>query len=219
MITQFVEEQLKSTSAKSARQIESHKSEALRLGLSRERVQNRRSLLASASVVLQRACANEFLERTCDRIEGLGGTSQTYFERHRGDETPFTRVSATDSISDKEALALEDDAIGVTVPPHVHAIAVAPIEESSNIVEAQSVTANLKVYQADLEIAGLYILADCELLVSFKIVQPLSRLDRCTGRNYAALHRRQSFLLPVADRFQRKQRLHTSDGDLAQDLG
>ena len=87
------------------------------------------------------------------------------------------------------------------------------------IVNYDNITANLKVYQSDVEVAGLFVLPSGELLVCSKLVAPLTRLDRCAGRSYAKLHDRQSFLLQSRSRFNRYQRLHTSDGDTAQSLG
>ena len=84
--------------------------------------------------------------------------------------------------------------------------------------EATSTTANLKVYQTDIEIGTLFILPDSELFVTFKLISPLARTDRCTGVAYNWIHARQSHILPARNRFRRYQRLHTSDGDKAQDL-
>ena len=64
----------------------------------------------------------------------------------------------------------------------------------------------------------MYVLPESELLVTFKLLQPLTRVDRCTGRNYSDLHIRQSDVLVSSNRFKRNQRLHTSDGDKAQSL-
>ena len=64
----------------------------------------------------------------------------------------------------------------------------------------------------------LFILQDSELLVTFKMIAPLARVDRCTGRTYAHLHKQQSNLPESRKRFKRCQRLHTSDGDKAQSL-
>ena len=216
-VTKLVSEQLTSTSLQASRPIESHTAESKRLGISRFLAKDKRCIMASATIVVQRVCANSLLDATCTKVKSLGGVSQTYFERHRGDETPFSRVSATDTIFDDDAKVLEDvaaEVVAVTEP----CVAIAPNAEKSNVIQAQSVTANLKVYSTDCEVAGLYILEDSELLISFKILQPLARLDRCTGQNYARLHTKQSDLLKVSERFIRKQRLHTSDGDAAQDL-
>ena len=76
----------------------------------------------------------------------------------------------------------------------------------------------MKVYNTDLEIGLLYILDNHELLVTFKLLTVLARVDRCTGRTYAHLHQRQSNILEARKRFQKCQRLHTRDGDKAQSL-
>jgi hypothetical protein len=139
----------------------------------------------------------------------------TYFEKHRGDETPFTRVSATDLTEDQAAQAISDLPSEAVVPVATDVSTIAKPEES---LQARSVTTNLKVYSTDVEIGALYIMHDQELLVTFKLVNPLSRLDRCTGVNYKWLHRKFSWILEARRRFKRCQRLHTSDGDKAQDL-
>ena len=76
-------------------------------------------------------------------------------------------------------------------------------------LDAQTVSAGLKVYSADVEIACLFVVPDAELLISFRRVAPLQRMDRCTTPVYRWLHMRQSSLLPVRARFKRCQRLHT----------
>ena len=78
-------------------------------------------------------------------------------------------------------------------------------------------SAGLKVYQSEVEIGALFTLPGQALLCTFKLIQPLANIDRCTSENYLSLHKRQSQLLRVADRFQRRQRMHTSDGDKALD--
>jgi hypothetical protein len=112
----------------------------------------------------------------------------------------------------------EPDAPGDALANPVTAIAVRPkgCEEISKKVESSS--NSCKVYQTDVEVAALFVLPDSELLLSFKLLAPLARVDRCTGRNYAHLHGRQSNILCARNRFRRIQRMHTSDGDKAQSL-
>ena len=86
-------------------------------------------------------------------------------------------------------------------------------------LEAICHTSALRVYQCDLEVGALFVMPSTELLVTFKLLQPLARLDRCAGRNYADMHGRQANVLPAMKRFARAQRIHTSDGDRAVDLG
>ena len=85
--------------------------------------------------------------------------------------------------------------------------------EERTALRAETVVANLKVYQVDCEVAALYLLPDSELLVSFKLVCPLGRIDRCTAETYACIHMRHCNLLSVRKRFVRSQRVHTSYGD------
>ena len=88
--------------------------------------------------------------------------------------------------------------------------------ERTTGLEVTAYTSSLKIYQTDLETACLFLLPTSELLVSFKT--SFARLDRCTGRAYARLHERQSLILTPRSRFNRLQRIHTSDGDMAQNL-
>jgi hypothetical protein len=137
-----------------------------------------------------------------------------------GGETPFTRVSASDLVNDGP-----DNMIDGVEKPKDLAI---PCDEilareqqkhtAESKIEARNTTTNLKVYQTDVEIGALFIMDGQELLTTFKLITPLSRTDRCTGVCYNWLHQRQSHILPVRSRFMRYQRLHTSDGDKAQDL-
>ena len=83
-----------------------------------------------------------------------------------------------------------------------------------------SVSTPLKVYQTDFEIAALFVMPESELLISFKLLTPLARVDKCTGRlYYVHLHSLQSENLQCSARFNKIQRMHTSDGDKAQSLG
>ena len=143
------------------------------------------------------------------------------FREAQGGRTPFAKVSAKDNIwDDNDEIADADQ----TPKPSADVLAT-PSEQlatrSTNekvSTKAESVTANLKVYQCDLEVAGLFVLPESELLISFKLLQPLCRVDRCTGRNYSNLHEEQMNVLRCRNRFKRAQRLHTSDGDKAQAL-
>ena len=217
-VEQFVCEQLVSTDKKS-RPLESHTTESTRLGIKTWKCYQKRAIMAVGSVVLQRACANAFLQLLCNRSEAVGGECLTFFEKHRGDETPFTRASAHDelnpdilqsNLTDKHAE--NDDEFLFALPEQ--SLQVIPQEQVS--MRADHVNANLKVYQVDLEVAALYLLPGTELLVSFQLASPLIRLDRCTAKVYAEIHRAQANVLPVRSRFTKTQRIHTADGDKAQ---
>ena len=145
----------------------------------------------------------------------------TYFEKHRGDETPFARVSAHDTFTtDAATLGDASGDGGAPGAENAQGALVTTEPKVGSVVGLQTdiVSANLKVYQVDLEIGLLFLLNGSELLVTFKLLTNLTRVNRCTGRNYASLHGRQCNVLPERSRFLRVQRLHTSDGDLAQDL-
>jgi hypothetical protein len=169
---------------------------------------------------LQRTLAKEFLESLCTRVENVGGTCATYIEKHRGDETPFARVSANDLTQfDPDALAGEASlSESVAISNDQLTSNAQPKRTADTTCQVSSNTTKSKVYQTDLEIGALFILPSQELLVTFKLITPLAHLDRCTGVSYNWLHARQSHVLPARNRFQRYQRLHTSDGDKAQDL-
>ena len=211
----FVEEQLTTSDGYTSKALESHTAENQRLKCSKYKVKVKRELMSVGAYALQRGCAETFLDSCCNKVEAVNGCSMTYFEKHRGDETPFTRVSATDLTEDQAAKAISDLPSEAVVPVANDVSTIAKPEES---LQARSVTTNLKVYSTDVEIGALYIMHDQELLVTFKLVNPLSRLDRCTGVNYKWLHRKFSWILEARRRFKRCQRLHTSDGDKAQDL-
>ena len=199
--------------------LESHTAEANRLGIDRKALGRRSALASISAIVLQHECANAFLDGFCNKTESNGGTCEVYYEKHRGDETPYSKCKASDPLEGSYT-ALPDE-----TPLDVDSVLAQPdptlaVQQTAGttIVNSDDVTANLKVYQSDVEVAGLFVLPDVELLVSFKLLAPLARVDICTGRNYADLHRRQSFLLSSRKRFKRQQRLHTSDGDKAQSL-
>ena len=217
----FATEQLRSTDEKQGLHLESHSTEENRLGCTRQMISRKRRLGASALVALQRSMADVLVELMCDKVELAGGQCLTMFEKHRGDETPFARCSATDTIGDNEDATPTNE---ITDNP-ADAIAcqqkksLEDIDTTSKpVLIASTASANLKVYQVDLEISCLYLLKDRELLISFKLLTPLTRLDRCTGRSYKWLHEKQSNVLNSRKRFVRNQRIHTSDGDGAQDL-
>ena len=58
----------------------------------------------------------------CDRAEQAGGVCQTMFEKHRGDETPYTRRGAHDTI-------FSDASPGVALPAGAEPIAYHPHED------------------------------------------------------------------------------------------
>ena len=185
---------------------------------------DKRALMATSSIVMQRVCADILLEEMCNKVEINDGECLVLYEKHRGDETPFARVNAHDRF-DKDAEpppgcdnpAEEVPVIDNPLLDQPSAVAVPSQQQEQVSIEAHTVTANLKVYQCDCEISALLLLKDHELLISFKLTQPLTRLNRCTADNYRWLHKRQSNLLNARRRFKRVQRLHTSDGDKAQD--
>ena len=205
---------------KKGRKLESKAAETSRLNTYDARTTMSRELMAISVWALQRSCANIFVEDLCDRVDKVGGAAILYLEKHRGDETPLARVNASDlhnvdpdnmlegAPPQPLELAQSSDAL---VLPTQHA----PTAETR--LQAKSITTNLKVYQTDVEIGCLFLMDGQELLVTFKLVTSLSRLDRCTGVCYNWLHARQSHILPARSRFMRCQRLHTSDGDKAQD--
>ena len=217
-MSSFAKEQLATTEGGTDfRHIESKSAEQKRLGCGHGRTDATRELMSVGVWALQRSCANAFLEDLCNRAEKVNGVASLYLEKHRGDETPFTRVSANDLVNDGP-----DNMIDGVEKPKDLAI---PCDEilareqqkhtAESKLEARSTTTNLKVYQTDVEIGALF---GQELLTTFKLITPLSRTDRCTGVCYNWLHQWQSHILPVRSRFMRYQRLHTSDGDKAQDL-
>ena len=67
-IRNFVKEQLRTTTKHTQRSIESHTVEAARLGCSRKEISNRRNLISTGLVSLQRACANAFLEHLMQQV-------------------------------------------------------------------------------------------------------------------------------------------------------
>jgi hypothetical protein len=124
-----------------------------------------------------------------------GGWAETYFEKHRGDETPYAKISADDKIFDDA----EQDALPAPTPEITdaaddeHQLAQLAETNDQTISKAAVSTSNAcKVYQTDIEIGLLYILPADELLFTFRLQDVLYRIDRCTGRNYAHLHRKQS---------------------------
>ena len=104
----FVTEQLATTAEGESRSIESKSAESKRLGCTRRLTDASRELMSVGVWALQRACANAFLEDLCDRVEKVHGAPALYIEKHRGDETPFTRVSASDLVDIDPDAMLED---------------------------------------------------------------------------------------------------------------
>ena len=161
---------------------------------------------------MQKACADIFLNNLCDKVQAHNGVCETLFERHRGDETPFARCNAEDEIwQDGDLDCITDEpkvpAMG-DAPVGNHQLAVPPKQEARISDKVKSVSTALKVYQTDFEIAALFVMPESELLISSKLLTPLARVDKCTGRLYAHLH----YVLQCSARFNRIQRMHTSDG-------
>ena len=186
------------------------------------RISRHRALAPVSIQVLQKACAYVFLNNLCDKVQAHNGVCETLFERHRGDETPFARCNAKDEIwQDGDLDCITDEpkvpAMG-DAPVGNHQLAVPPKQEARVNDKSKSTSSALKLYQTDFEIAALFVMPESELLISFKLLTPLARVDKCTGRLYAHLHSLQSDVLQCSARFNRIQRMHTSDGDKAQSL-
>ena len=108
--TSFVEQQLKTPDANiAAITIVSRTAETREHKLSAKVMYSTRALMSTGIIAVQRASAEILINNLCDRVEALGGISETYFEKHRGDETPFTRAAATDSIGIDETIQGLDD--------------------------------------------------------------------------------------------------------------
>ena len=213
----FVNDQLETPDSTVPKPLESHIAEARRTGCDIALLRGKRETMAPLAIALQRQYADTFLQQVCDKVEGMNGVCQTYFEKHRGDETPYAKVAASDPIGvSKESVeqlqdACKDDAL-------------VPLDEQVKTtneeapIRSHTTAQNLKVYRADLEIGALFTLPQRPLLLTFKLVVPLSRTDRCTGKCYRELHGRTCNVLDARKRFRRNQRLHTSDGDGAENL-
>ena len=87
-VEQFCKEQLTSLTGQAIRPLESGTAEANRIGIKTWKLHRKRSIMSVGTIASQRSCANAFLSLLCDRVEAVGGQSLTYFEKHRGDETP-----------------------------------------------------------------------------------------------------------------------------------
>ena len=221
-VATFAKDQLQTTDNKHHLSLESHTAEAKRLGQTANKLRRKRDMIGTAVVAMQRSFASKFVHELCNRCEAAGGQCVSYIERHRGDETPFAKVSAHDEPNDDGLIqqALEDAKQPTLLDSPAPTPTTLAVNNSESTVvpapiSAHTVSANLKVYNTDLEIALLFVMPDAELLVTFKMLCPLTRVDRCTGLNYARLHARQANVLSARTRFFKNQRMQTSDGDKA----
>ena len=172
----FATEQLTSTTDASSRHVESRAAESARLGLKVKSLSFRRSLGATAAVVLQRVLADKFVEKVSREVESRGGHCETYFEKHRGDETPYAKLTAIDNIFDNKQLellapvdgALEDDA----AEQQQQLVAQPSAKASAVSKTVQNISNACKVYNTEVEIGLLYILPASELLLTFRLLEP-----------------------------------------------
>ena len=94
----FASEELISTDEHNPKTLESHTAEANRLGIDRKALGRRSALASISAIVLQHECANAFLDGFCNKTESNGGTCEVYYEKHRGDETPYSKCKASDPL-------------------------------------------------------------------------------------------------------------------------
>ena len=223
-VLDFLIENIQSNDTKASPSITSRKAESRRTKLAPYAQTRKRSLMATSAIALQRCCANAFVSLLCDKTEASGGTCVCFYEKHRGDETPFAKVSAHDDFADESNMKTSDapaiadadapaDELAINKPD-----ATLAQREAGPSIRVHTVAANLKVYSSDLEIGALFCYPTAELLCTFKLICPLARLDRCKASTYHEMHLRQYSLLPARKRFLRIQRLHCSDGDGALNL-
>ena len=180
--------------------------------------------MTACTIAVQRCCANAFLEILCNKTEANGGSCECFYEKHRGDETPFAKVSAHDDVTAAEPTAspLEPTPMAPAEGAPPTALATRKSQTTNAVAQpstwTHNVAANLKVYSSDLEIGALFCYPGSQLLATFKMICPLARMDRCKAVVYHRMHLQQSNVLPVRSRFKRTQRIHCSDGDAALNL-
>ena len=220
-VCEFITAQISTGPTKSAA-VMSRTAEAQTHGISTYQEMTKRSIMSTCAVTVQRCCANAFLELLCTKVGENGGCCECFYEKHRGDETPFARCRAHDNVFDEGAPALPAEAEPTPDAP-LPATELAKRDSTKGIstqvsIRTHTVAANLKVYSSDFEVGALFTFPTSQLLTTFKMICPLARMDRCTAKVYHGMHAKQSRVLPVRSRFRRFQRVHCSDGDKALNL-
>ena len=173
-VLDFLTENIQSNDTKANPSITSRKAESRRTKITLYAQTRKRSLMATSAIALQRGCANAFVSLLCDKTEASGGTCVCFYEKHRGDETPFAKVSAHDDFADESnmitdgapAVAIADapaDELAINKPDTTLAQ-----REAGPSIRVHTVAANLKVYSSDLEIGALFCYPTAELLYTFK---------------------------------------------------
>ena len=182
--------------------LQSDRSNANKRNRSRHKIEPIRTCAASAQIVLEQHMGELFLHHMCRKVHSNNGEPLVYYERHRGDETPYSKMTieepaASNTLCHASLEELEDSKDWVT-----------------DVYEPKDAGVAAKVWQRRLEIAALFRMATGKyFLVTFELTCPLASISNCDGECYYNLFRKTSDMLDARRLFKRQQRISDSDGD------
>ena len=169
---------------------------------SRKKLEPLRHCCSAAQIEIEHHMGNKFLTHMVGKVTDAGGTAMVYYERHRGDETPYAKLtveapSDANAVCDKSLAEIEDSK-----------------DWATQAYDPKDARVAAKVWQRRLEIGALFRFATGQhFLVTFELTCPLASITNCDGECYYDLFRRISNVLPARTLFQRQQRISDSDGD------
>ena len=182
------------------------------LGQSRRTVQSLRLKLAAACFAGMRGFADNLVDQLCSRIRSEGGQCRVLYEVHRGDETPFAKLSVDDLGPAEPPRTIASDRIASTAPAENRLANADAGETNTDSIRVKCAT-NCKVFQPELQIACLFELPSGRfVLMSIDMPVPLLALESGTGESCAAASSRLSYCMDARKNFDRVQRLVTADG-------
>lgn len=180
---------------------------ALKADVPHKQVPDVRRRLAASLFAGMRFAANELLDGMCARVKAHGGQCIALYEVHRGDETPFAKVTVS---SHCPALHPWLQCIS---PPAGYGEAEVAVRALDTQQWKNKVSAHAKVYQPEVKVAGLFQLAGRYHMVSLDLPVFLQAHTSGCAEIYAAGADILSYTLPCQQHFDRVQRLVTADGD------
>lgn len=161
-------------------------------------VSEAKSLMGAAIVHIERAALAMALDTLSSSVMGVGGQCVLLSLRHRYDETPL-RARLPGQAAEPPAPNATPTVAGTMLP------------------STTGSTATLaKIVQHEISGGALFCLNGKYEMITFNLPVWLGNVDRTTAENYKQMASQVSLQLGrLSDRFQRVQRLSTTDGDAA----
>lgn len=180
-------------------------------GQSRHAVLSLRTRLAAGCFFGMRSFADSLVGSLCAAVRAAGGKPLVFYECHRGDETPFSKISVSSGdLAEPSAPAIRFDPSrqgGDAATPAVH--------QQGGPVEAHRhrYVQSCKIFQPEIKVGCLFQRASGDfLLLTLDLPTALQAHSSGDGQTCCASAHRLSSCLSSSREFVRSQRLATADG-------